>query len=82
MDKLISIVETINRKLILCENGYANTELIALSKLIIEQPQLHQNKELSEVMGKIIKAHEYKNYVYLADLLEYELIPVLEKLSI
>lgn len=77
MDHIINIAKTISKKLSLCENAYANTKLIELSKLLIQEPELNQNKNILLLLNKMITAHENKNYVYLADILEYELIPAL-----
>ncbi|RUR10265.1 hypothetical protein [Legionella sp. km772] len=77
MDQLITIAKTVSEKFILGENAFANVELAKLSKLVIEQTTLHQNNEISLLMNKIIKAHEDKNYLFIADILVYELIPAL-----
>lgn len=77
MDQLIALAQTISKKFILAENAYANSELIKLSQLLLQSPELQKNPELQVVIGTLVQAHQNKNYIYIADLIEYELIPLL-----
>jgi len=79
MDHIINTARMISRKFILCENAYANTELVKLAQLLLQTPKLQRNQDIPLLVDKIIKAHEVKNYIYIADLIEYELIPTLLK---
>lgn len=79
MDLILNLTRTISKKFILGEDAYANAELIKLSQLLIENSELHNNTVIEPLLDKIIQAQRPKNYVYIADLLEYELIPILRK---
>ena len=79
MDLILNLTRTISKKFILGEDAYANAELIKLSQLLIENSELHNNTVIEPLLDKIIQAQRRKNYVYIADLLEYELIPILRK---
>ena len=79
MDKFIKLAKTISKKFILAENVYANSDLVQLAQLLLQTPELQSNTKLQSVIEKLLNAHQNKNYVFIADLLEYELVPLLSK---
>ena len=79
MDKFIKLAKTISKKFILAENAYANSDLVQLAQLLLQTPELQSNTKLQSVIEKLLNAHQNKNYVFIADLLEYELVPLLSK---
>lgn len=79
MDRIIETAKIISEKFILAEVGYANNELNNLSRLLLQNPNTLKNPLLLSILEEIVTAQEQKNYLYIADLLLYRLIPVLKQ---
>ncbi len=78
MDLIIDKINKISDGYILCEIGSANNALSQLITELLEDKQLMTSITNNiGIMEKIAAAQERKDYLYLADLLQYELTPLL-----
>lgn len=78
MDIAINTIKEICRNFILGEFGYAHHELGHLTTLLLKNKQLLAKKPgIIKVLTKIVHAQENHDYLYIADLLGYELMPFL-----
>lgn len=82
MDLMSKKIIDICERFILSEHGYANHEMAQLTDLLMKNQELIAKKPgLIDIINKIIKAQTSKNYLYIADLLQYELLPLFNKES-
>lgn len=80
MDLITKKIHDICERFILSEHGYANHEMTQLTDLLMKNEELIAKKTgFIEIINKIIKAQSSKNYLYIADLLQYELLPLFNK---
>lgn len=80
MDLITKKIHDICERFILSEHGCANHEMTQLTDLLMKNEELIAKKPgFIEIINKIIKAQSSKNYLYIADLLQYELLPLFNK---
>lgn len=77
MDLISTTAIKISEQFIRAENGHANKELNHLSQLLLQNPNSLNNPKLLTVLQQIVTAQEQKDYLFIADLLTYQLIPLL-----
>ena len=77
MDLIIHTIKEVCKKFILCETGYANHELARLTQLLLNDQNILKEAKIFTILERITQAQECKNNLYIADLLEYELLPAL-----
>lgn len=82
MALIIDTANTIATKLILCEYGYASHELAYLIELLLQEQELLSHPRIMGIIEKMMVTLNSKNYVYLADIIAYELIPVLKTIPL
>lgn len=70
-------IKQIAERFILSEQAYANHEWILMIDSLLENKTLFIQKR--ELLEQLIQAQGSKDYLYLADLLLYELLPLLNK---
>ena len=79
MGVIQQVINDICQQFILGEKGAANHGMVHLTQLLVEDEQLVMTAEQERILENIITAQGAKNYLYVADLLQYELLPTLSK---
>lgn len=78
MDTIIRKIQDTSNAFILSERGYAQHELGELINLLLEnKTKINEPSRLLPILSKLMTAQKTKNYLYIADLLTYELLPLL-----
>jgi hypothetical protein len=82
MDEIKNLIHEVSQQFILCEKGVANHGIVRLTQFFIQYEHLVERSRCMDILEKIVAAQEGKNYLYVADLLQYELFPALFENSI